>query len=358
MKLFTCQNCAQLVFFENTLCERCGHRLGFIPEQTTLSALIPEGEPLYRALADPRVRYRLCANAVWGACNWLVPETESADRCRACRLNRTIPDLGVDQNLTLWQRLEAAKHRMVYGLLRLGLPVVGRGEDAAAGLAFDFLADTGPRFQETPTVITGHAQGVITINVAEADEVARTRHREDMAEPYRTVLGHFRHEIGHHYWERLVRNSHRLASFRDLFGDERQDYAQALDSHYRFGPPWDWPQRYVSAYASMHPWEDWAESWAHYMHILDTLETAHAFGLSVAPPSIGDPALAADVPFDPYRETDFETLMAPWLPVILATNSLNRAMGQPDLYPFVLAPTVMGKLRFVHGVVCDAGGRA
>lgn len=354
MKLFQCHNCGQLLYFENTHCERCGCLLGFIAEKSTLSALSATGENTWRALAAPADVFRFCANSAYDACNWLVAAESGDAFCRACRLNRTIPDLDVSANLILWRRLEAAKHRLVYGLLRLGLPLISKHDDPEKGLAFDFLAGSGPTFREGPQVITGHAQGLITINIAEADDVERERHRRDMAETYRTLLGHFRHEIGHHYWERLVRGGLWQDAFRETFGDERADYATALATHYAEGPSADWRQDFVSGYASAHPWEDFAETWAHYMHIVDTLETAAAFGLTIHA-GIGAAALLEmQIAFDPYRHTEFDALMAAWMPLTLAVNSLNHSMGQPELYPFVLTPRVMGKLRFVHGLVHGA----
>jgi hypothetical protein len=351
MKLFECQNCGQLLYFENTRCERCGHALGYLPEGAVLSALAEEDGDRWRPLIAPEQVYRFCANATHGACNWLVPAEAPAAFCQACRLNRTIPDLGPPEHLLRWQRLEAAKHQLVYGLLRLRLPLVSKFDDPNAGLSFDFLADPATTFQETPQVVTGHARGLITINIAEADDAERERARKDMAEPYRTLLGHFRHEVGHYYWERLVRDGVWLESFRELFGDERQDYGACLEAHHAGGPPPDWQERFVSGYASAHPWEDFAETWAHYLHIVDTLETAAAFGLRIAPKAGRAPGLAMEIEFDPYRHGDFDALLQAWLPLTYAVNSLNHSMGQPDLYPFVLAPAVIGKLRFVHGLI-------
>lgn len=355
MKLFECRSCGHLLFFENTLCERCGHPLGYLWERTILMALAPAGDDLWCAAAEPDrsgdETFRFCANHAEGACNWLVPAGSPSAFCRACRLNRTIPDLGNPDHHLLWQRVEAAKHRLVYALLRLGLPVVSKFDDAETGLAFDFLANTGTPFQEGSYVVTGHDRGLITIDIAEADDVERERHRRDMVESYRTLLGHFRHEIGHYYWTPLVRGDVWHDAFREMFGDERAGYAAALRTHYAYGPPGDWQERFVSSYASAHPWEDFAETWAHYLHIVDTLETAYAFGLRVRPAAGRETNLAMEIDFDPYTQTDFDALMAAWLPLTYAVNSLNHAMGQPDLYPFVLAPTVIGKLRFVHGLI-------
>lgn len=351
MKLFECQDCGQLLYFENTRCEHCGRLLGYLSDRAELSALAATGDNTWHALAAPGELFRFCANSDYDACNWLVPADSGDAFCRACRLNRTIPDLDVADNMLLWQRMEAAKHRLVYALLRLGLPLISRHDDAEKGLVFDFLSDSGTAFQEGPQVMTGHAAGQITINLAEADDVERERHRRDMAESYRTILGHFRHEIGHHYWERLVRGGVWHNSYRELFGDERRDYGAALEAHYAGGPPDDWQQHFVSSYASAHPWEDFAETWAHYLHMVDTLETAAAFGLSIKAKAGRLAPLKMEIDFDPYRHGDFDALVSAWLPLTAAVNSLNHSMGQPDLYPFVLAPEVMGKLRFVHGLV-------
>jgi hypothetical protein len=356
VKLFECQHCGQLLYFENTRCERCDHRLGYLSDRSMLSALTAEGGDRWRALAAAGEAFRFCSNAVHDACNWLVPAERPDVFCRACRLNRTIPDLGVAGNQLLWQRLESAKHQLVYGLLRLGLPVVSRFDDADRGLSFDFLAGSGAMFQEGPQVVTGHAQGLITIDIAEADDAERERHRRDMAEPYRTLLGHFRHEIGHHYWQQLVRDGVWHGAFREMFGDESRDYGAALEAHYANGPRPGWQEHYVSGYAGAHPWEDFAETWAHYLHIVDTLETADAFGLRIHPKVGRKPVLEMAIDFDPYRQGNFDALVEAWLPLTYAVNSLNHSMGQPDLYPFVLAPTVLGKLRFVHGVIHRGSG--
>ena len=348
MKSFECQHCGQLLHFENTRCERCGHALGYLYTDNTLNALPANESGDWLMLTQPEQSYRYCANAQYGACNWLLPSNSEVRLCRACQLNQTIPDLSNPDHCEQWRRLEQAKHRLIYTLLRLELPLSNKTEDPAGGLAFDFLADLSTPFRETAQVITGHAQGVITINIAEADDAERERQRLSMAEPYRTLLGHFRHEVGHYYWEHLLRHSDWLDPFRTLFGDERLDYSKALDTHYQQGPQDNWPQQFISAYASSHPWEDWAESWAHYLHIIDTLETAYAYGLRVRP-KIGDAdTLAASVDFNAYRQDDFDSLIDAWLPLTYAVNSLNRSMGQPDLYPFVLSPAVVEKLNFVH----------
>jgi hypothetical protein len=201
---------------------------------------------------------------------------ESAALCASCRLTRVIPPLAVTQYRTYWYRLEQAKRRLLYTLVSLQLPLTGKAQDPEHGLAFEFLADAG----SLPKVVTGHDGGVITINIAEADDAERERVRLAMGEPYRTLLGHLRHECGHYYWERLIAGSEWQRAFGRLFGEEGQDYTASLQRHYQ-APAFDWEQLHVSAYASAHPWEDWAETWAHYLHMVDTLETAQACGLAL-----------------------------------------------------------------------------
>lgn len=343
MTIFKCQYCGQIIYFENQRCEKCSHELGFLPEAGVLSAIEPDGD-VWRALAVPEERYRFCANAANSACNWLISAKSNETLCAACRHNRTIPDLTIAENLRRWRKLESAKHRMFYSLLRLHLPLANRVDDPARGLAFDFLAE-GPA-----KVMTGHENGIITINIAEADDAEREKLRQAMSESYRTLLGHFRHEIGHYFWERLVRDGGQLDGSRKLFGDERQDYAQALAAHYASGPPAAWWDHYISRYASSHPWEDFAETWAHYLHIVDTLEMASAFGVRVQPAS-GTSHLSTVIDFDPHQPGEINRLIDAWVPLAVSVNAINRCMGEPDLYPFVLTPEVITKLAFIHELV-------
>lgn len=354
MKTFTC-TCGNTLHFENSRCLVCGRALGFIPGAGTLSALEPGGEGEWRALADGN-RYRLCANyRDYEVCNWLVPADEPHAYCASCRLNHIIPDLSQEQNLTLWHRIETAKRRLLYTLFGLSLPVVGRDIDPQRGLAFEFLADpdNGNEFSnevaEGQRVVTGHRSGMVTINIAEAKDSAREEMRTRMNERYRTLLGHFRHECGHYYWDRLVLNTPWLERARELFGDERRDYRQALDAYYAAGPAPDWQQYFISAYASVHPWEDWAETWAHYLHMIDTLETAHDFGFCIQGRELAAPAAQNT---SGYRSAaSFDELVEDFGQLSVALNALNRSMGQADAYPFILAEVPLSKLRFVHELV-------
>ena len=347
MRLFKCQVCQQILYFENTVCEKCSHRLGYLPGAVALSALEEDGDA-WRAVASRRSAWRYCANEAHGACNWLIDATSSDVFCLSCRHNRTIPDLAVPANLISWRKFEIAKHRLFYSLIRLRLPLYTRADDAS-GLAFDVLADRVDR--QGPRVMTGHDNGVITLALAEADDAHREKNRVELHEPYRTLLGHLRHEIGHYFWDRLVSDGNALDGFRALFGDERQDYGQALQRHYADGPRADWQARFVTAYAASHPWEDFAETWAHYLHIVDTLEMAGTFGMSTRPALTKGDELDAEIDFDPYRAAGIAQLVDSWMPLSVALNSLNRAMGQPDLYPFVLSSPAIDKLGFVHGLV-------
>ena len=240
--------------------------------------------------------------------------------------------------------------------MQLHLPIEARSEKRPEGLAFAFKQD----LPGEEKVFIAHDHGLITINIEEASTPSRERTRLELGETYRTVLGHFRHEIGHYYWDRLVDNSPALDSFRRLFGDERASYEEAAKVHYRDGAPADWPQRFVSAYASMHPWEDWAESWAHYLHMLDTLETARSFGLDLRPKSgAGQGGDSSDKKLEAHTRgldlANFDDVVQAWVPLTVALNSLNRSMGTRDPYPFVLSPPAVEKVRFVHDVVEQAG---
>jgi hypothetical protein len=359
MKLFSCDNCQQTLYFENSRCVSCGSALGYCPEAATLATLHaganPGGTPNDSAPTfeiqlpnnDTR-RYRLCRNSrEQEACNWLVPAEDVSEYCRSCALSEIIPDLSDPANDQAWRRIEAAKRRLLYTLYALKLPVVPKAELEQGGLAFRFLKGTGDE-----PVMTGHDDGIITLNVDEADFAFRENMREKMGEGYRTVLGHLRHEIGHYYWDRLVAGAPPLERFRALFGDERQSYEEAVDRHYEYGPPASWQQSFVSAYATMHPWEDWAETWAHYLHMVDTLETAKSHGLTVraqANQKTGD--APERIATERLAFFDFESLSSGWNALTLAMNSLNRSMGMKDAYPFVLSPKALEKLRFVHEIV-------
>lgn len=284
------------------------------------------------------------------ACNWLVRAEDRQPYCLSCRLTEVIPDLSDAKNRQAWVEVESAKRRLMYALRALRLPVVSKLENADAGLAFRFLQGT----PESP-VTTGHADGLITLNVAEADAAYRENMREKLGEAYRTVLGHLRHEIGHYYWDRLVRDEDRVEACRALFGDESASYEAAIARHYEQGAPANWAESFISAYATMHPWEDWAETWAHYLHMLDTLETAKSHGLTVRVP--GKVEGSARVSTDDLTFGDFDGLMSGWQAVTVALNSLSRSMGMKDVYPFVLSKPVRDKLHFVHDVIQESAGR-
>jgi hypothetical protein len=356
MKVYTCGHCGNPLYFENSYCVACHHPVGFNPSTLSMITLESCGTGAFRAITGEREHYRFCANAGQDACNWLT-EVSSPGQvsptlfCRACVLNRTIPSLSTPENLFRWGRIEVAKRRLVYSLLRMGLPVEpkahGGGSGEGPGIAFDFLADVSPGQR----VRTGHLDGTITLNIEEADEAERTRNKLDLGERYRTLLGHFRHEIGHYYWDLLIGGAGDIDEFRELFGDERTDYGQALQAYYQVGPPASWADHFISPYASSHPWEDWAETWAHYMHLMDALETAYAFGLGIHPGH--RQGLGADITKDPYVIRDFDRILDMWLPLTFAVNSLNRSMGHNDFYPFVISPAVMSKLRFIHRKVAS-----
>lgn len=353
MKVFHCDHCDALVFFENVRCVSCGHALGFLPDVRAIGALEQTEDgawvPAVEGRSEPNARrYRLCANYTQhDVCNWAIEADDDHSLCRSCRLTTIIPDPADSRQRLNWTKLETAKRRLVYTLVQLGLPLRTKIEDPERGLAFELKVPS--KEPNAAPVLTGHANGVITINADEADDAERERVRNQLHEPYRTLLGHFRHEIGHYYWERLIARGERLDEFRALFGDERADYAAALQHHYENGPPPDWQQNFVSAYAASHAWEDWAETWAHYLHMYDTLETAAACGVMLKPRRTDEPTLKSPPP-KPER-AEFDLMIETWFPLTYVLNNLNRGLGQADAYPFVLSPPAIEKLRFVHETV-------
>src|SRR5262245_17232153 len=240
MRIFHCDHCQQLVFFENVQCVACSHLLAYLPDVAEVGSLEPAGEGVWKAIepsASERL-YRLCQNyAVENVCNWAVPVDDPNPYCQSCRLTRVIPILEQEGRREAWFALEAAKRRLVYSLMMLGLPISSKVEDPERGLAFEFLADPETDDPSTQPVLTGHSNGLITIKIAEADDAEREKRRLAMHEPYRTLLGHFRHEVGHYYWDRLIAGSPHLARFHELFGNESENYAAALERHYQSGPP-------------------------------------------------------------------------------------------------------------------------
>ncbi|HET9205007.1 MAG TPA: putative zinc-binding metallopeptidase [Burkholderiaceae bacterium] len=353
--------CGRAVFFRNSVCLACKTPLGFWTGTLRLHPLRDGPSPgswLLHGSGSDTPPLRRCVNFDAVGCNWLLTDDESNAHqglCRACRLNRTIPDLADADNRRWWRSIEIAKRRLVSELLGLSLVVRSKvTEDAEHGLMFDFLRSP----PGGPAVMTGHADGLITLNVEEADDARREHIRTAMCEPYRALLGHLRHEVGHYYWDRLVRDGPWLEPFRQRFGDERTDYGGALKTHYAQGPAIDWPQRCVTSYAASHPWEDWAETFAHYLHMIDTVQTALSYGLEADDVEVevepyGTDAL--DEPDDP-GSARFLGFVNAWLELTMMVNELSRSMGQPDFYPFVLSRPAVAKLHFVHRVI-SAGAR-
>jgi hypothetical protein len=297
-----------------------------------------------------QIVYKYCKNKGYDVCNWVIEINDPNDFCQACQLNRTIPNLSQHKNFDKWKKLEIAKHRLIYQLQRLGLPVQSKAANDQ-GFCFDFVAKL-----DNKQLMTGHANGVITVLLKEADSVQREQIRMQLREPYRTLIGHLRHEIGHHYWDRIVRSdSNTLDSYRSVFGNERLGYSDSLKKYYAEGPPTDWQTSFISKYATAHPWEDWAETWAHYLHVMDMVETAYFFGLTVSPTST-ELRMETKVSCDPYTVDNFDTIVQTCVPLSFAVNSINRAMGLPDVYPFVITAGVIEKMKFIHQLLLPYRG--
>ena len=336
MRDFHCPNCGQRLTFENSACLNCGSALGFSLYEMAL-LVITTGDDAGRAGFVSASEYELCANRNLAECNWLVPIRHPGWLCASCSLTIERPNDSDIAGLAEFARAEAAKRRLVAELHELKLPIVGREQDPDYGLAFRLLSSAHEK------VMTGHQNGVITLDLAEGDDVHREQLRVEMDEPYRTLLGHFRHEIGHYYYYRLIAPSaDYVARFTELFDDPNADYQAALDRHYSEGAPAGWEETYVSSYATMHPAEDWAETFAHYLHIRDTLDTAAWSGFAPATATFDRPVLGPSA---------FMTIIDMWLPVSWSLNMVNRSMGHDDLYPFVLPIAVLAKMKFIHNVI-------
>ncbi|MFV8316147.1 zinc-binding metallopeptidase family protein [Mycobacterium sp. 23] len=336
MRDFHCPNCGQRLAFENSECLNCHSALGFSLDQMALLVIAKRDQDSEHAGAVAANEYQLCANLYVAECNWLVPVGHPGGLCESCALTIERPNDNDTVGLAEFARAEAAKRRLVAELHELNLPIIGRDQDPDYGLAFRLLSSAHEN------VITGHENGVITLDLAEGDDVHREQLRVEMEEPYRTLLGHFRHEVGHYYFYRLVRSPEYLQRFNELFGDPDSDYQAALDRHYSQGAPEGWQETFVSSYATMHPAEDWAETFAHYLHIRDTLDTSASCGLAPAAATFDRP---------PLGPSAFPTIIEMWLPLSWSLNMVNRSMGHDDLYPFVLPPAVLDKMQFVHTVI-------
>ncbi|MDB2439688.1 putative zinc-binding peptidase [Hellea sp.] len=345
MRRFSCTNCKNEVHFDNTKCNDCQADLVYL----AASDLMLTGSLIFVQTYNGVDGYLPCANRSLIGCNWLSEPSSISDLCQSCSHTIKIPDISDSEKKKLWSRLERAKRRLFYDLIKSGLILDNQVTKAEGTLRFELLSDVITENNETKKVMTGHDNGLITINIAEADDAVREKTRVAMGEPFRTLTGHFRHEIGHFYWDRLVDQPNTLDRFRSVFGDERADYSAALQIYYNNGPKLDWQSSYVSAYSTCHPWEDFAETWAHYFHMISGLETAHAYGLS-PPPVTANITLNEEVD-SPRDVDDFDRLLTQWIPVTIAMNAMNRSIGHNDYYPFALSPTISTKLRFIHDII-------
>lgn len=342
MQRFTC-DCGNVLFFGNFHCLKCAREVGYDPQGAVMRTLRAEGD------------WIRCENGTkHGVCNWLLPKKSVEKLCQACRMNRIIPDLNWGRNRLLWGKMEMAKRRLIDTLLRLGIALPTKAENSKEGLAFDIVSTLS-----NPTVTTGHLNGVITVNLEEADDTYRQINRQQLGESSRTLLGHFRHESAHYLWQRCLSELSwddplRLA-FRARFGDEWIDYAAALAKHYERGTPSGWERSYITAYAASHPWEDWAETWAHYLQIVEGLETCESLGIQaqfLALPLVPLPGEAGTLPpMLPQvglADGEFLAWLQRWMCLSTVLNEVSHSLGEQALYPFVITVPVAQKLRLAH----------
>jgi hypothetical protein len=339
VRRFTCERCGADVAFESSRCARCGSELGYLPEQLDVRVLRQASSPSELTVDGVDHRLWRCLNAAWG-CNWVLAAGGPTVWCRSCRLTRGRPDETNTSGIEAWSSIESAKRRLVHQLDALGLTFDERTQATPEGLAFDLVHLPG-----RPEV-SGYFEGVITFDLTEASDERRDELRRQFAEPLRSVIGHLRHEIGHYYWNRLVGADDvtTTESFRRLFGDERVDYPSAIAAYYNpLRPPWD-PALHITPYAAAHPLEDWAETFAHHLHISDALETAEATGLA-ARDRVGTGGATS---------SSFADLLDRWAPVAAGVNAVAASLGAPDVYPLTPRGPVVEKLSFVHERVWSA----
>lgn len=356
MKTSNCQ-CGNRIFFENTQCLNCNSLLGYLSDEGVLSSLIQIDDKRWRSTVNQQ-DYRKCRNYedLYG-CNWMIPVSDPGNFCPSCRLSEIIPNLGKQENIERWKRIERAKRRLVYSLFWLELPIEDKKTDPVNGLSFHLMEDHEhySEFAISPSdkhqVITGHVAGTITLNIAEADSSFREDIRNRLQESYRTILGHLRHESGHYYWDRLVNNSIYLEGFRELFGNEQEDYQKALANYYQNGPVKDWYTHYVSAYACSHPWEDWAECWAHYLHMIDAMETAYNFGDEIYTSDVVVPGQQFSKEY--LSSININDIIDEWAKLSVMLNEMNRSLGQADAYPFNVTDVLRNKIAFIHKVITN-----
>ncbi len=338
MRRFQCPKCENEVHFDNRQCVVCTTQFGYLPSADKMLALSGGNDETYP-----------CENRNVIGCNWLCEGVTNLNQCLSCRHTTKLPDLSVSENLRQFTLLERAKRQLFYSIMKFRLPLYRSTESAEGYLHFELLGDEIDSEGEIERVMTGHKQGRITINIAEADDATREKIRKAHGEPYRTLIGHFRHEIAHFYWDKLVAGKQSIDEFRAIFGDERADYSDALKVYYKKSAPHGWSKSFVSAYATAHPWEDFAETWAHYFHMISGLETAYAYGISPQP--VKDSAPYMVLISDPFDVIDLRILVDHWVTLTVAMNEMNRSIGNFDYYPFVLSDSIFRKLKFVHDLI-------
>ena len=352
MRAFACPVCRGFVPFEALHCPSCAVGVGLHLRSHSMLA-VNEGT----AEVDGQVWVRCTQHEPLG-CNWLVPteyEAAARGRCLADSLIRREPDLDDTIAREKLVTTAGALRRLVYQLVDIGLPVDPYWR-RDGGLAFDLLSS----YSTGEKILIGHANGVITIDLVESLDAYRESLRVRLGEPYRTMLGHFRHEAGHYYQNILVETGPGAQKYldrcRELFGDERASYSDALDRHYKFGAPAQWQDTFISEYATMHPWEDFAECFAHYLHITDTLDTTREAGMVLHADRVRFAGPRDIAPLESYCAGPIEHLLFDWRWISLFFNRVNMAMGKNPLYPFDITQPVADKLGFVHAVVADAAG--
>ncbi len=330
MKTGRCR-CGNRIFFNNHRCLTCDAVLGHCLPCGSLTSFSDDKQSSICDTCGTVVH--ACTNQSHGVCNSFNKSPNTL--CRFCEFTSVIPPLKQPESVRRWAMMESAKRRLLSQLEDLSLPPFIDDVQQTHPLSFEFLENSVDACGQTKNVTTGHEHGLITINLAEADSVHRERLRVDLGEPQRTLIGHMRHEIGHYIdWSWACRMA--ADEYRALFGDpDSIDYSEAMKRHYDEGPPSNWANHYVSAYATMHPWEDFAETVNVYLDIMAIATTATELGQSE---------------LDLSATADAGQLVSSVLKIVVEVSEYNFDLGLMPLLPERIPPAVIEKLAYVHAL--------
>jgi hypothetical protein len=330
--------CNRWLFFGNTACLGCDRSVGRCCACRAMASFSPASTSELFSCDNCHAEVQPCANRNLGICNCFANQTDSTGNvlCTYCEFTRVVPPHDSPDKFSRWRELESAKRRLLIQLSGLEFPPFASKFVPTCPLVFEFKEDTVLPDGSIEAVFTGHENGVITINAHEADSVRREQSRVAFNEPQRTLIGHMRHEYGHFLDLCCIQGDLLRAKYVELFGDPATvDYAEAKTRYYAQGPTGNWPESYVSAYASMHPWEDFAETVNVYLDLMALAETARD-------------QLGSNI--DTSANGCVATFISELLDLAITVSEFNFDMGLNALLPERFNDEVVCKLSYVHSL--------